>query len=313
MKILFKIVLILYWVTLPVFAQVIFENQQSGTPTVFKVKPTDMKLCEDFDLSTGECSGDNVFTFLKTMTADNGRCDIAGVTENSIACNYGPTSNIPLNVTYNYSRITLDRTMWLKGTVTNVTKQFTSSDSCHTNSANTQANGSIASEGSLTGSPSTQAIKFTNGPGNEDFLGNGSKSSANTIDTYGNTCYNDSSNQGCAWGSVTTLDTYGSTVFDGTNPHPASDYSFTANYTTPPGGVWQSGLSTNDETLVIIYKLTTPFTRTNSDIAPLITMSFDVTDALDAQFIYANEAGSDPIEACSIYIGNPGVSITISE
>ena len=42
-------------------------------------------------------------------------------------------------------------------------------------------------------------------------------------------------------------------------------------------------------------------------------MSFDVTDALDAQFIYANEAGSDPIEACSIYIGNPGVSITISE
>ena len=53
MKILFKIILILYWVTQPVFAQVIFENQQSGTPTVFKVKPTDMKLCEEFNLSTG--------------------------------------------------------------------------------------------------------------------------------------------------------------------------------------------------------------------------------------------------------------------
>ena len=53
MKMLFKISLILSWITLSVHAQVLFENQQSGTPTVFKVKPTDMKLCEDFDLSTG--------------------------------------------------------------------------------------------------------------------------------------------------------------------------------------------------------------------------------------------------------------------
>ena len=313
MKMLFKISLILSWITLSVHAQVLFENQQSGTPTVFKVKPTDMKLCEDFDLSTGVCTGDNVFTFLKTMTADNGRCDIAGVAENSIACNYGPTDNIPLNVTYDYARITLDRTMWLQGTVINETKQFTSSDSCHTNSANIQADGSVASEGSLTGSPSTQALIFLNGPGNEDFLGNASKSAANTIDTYGNTCYNDYTNQGCAWSSVATLDTYGSTVFDGTNPFPASDYNFSADYSTPPGGIWQSGLSTNDETLVIIYKLTAPFRRTNADIAPLITMSFDVTDALDVQFVYAKEAGLDAIETCSVFVGNPGVSITISE
>ena len=44
-----------------------------------------MKLCGDFDLTTGACTGDNIYTVVKTLTADDGRCDIAGVEQGAVA------------------------------------------------------------------------------------------------------------------------------------------------------------------------------------------------------------------------------------
>ena len=93
----------------------------TGDPDMFKVKPISMQLCEDWTRSTGACSGDNIYTITKTMTADDGRCDIAGATANAIACTFGTFDSpvLPSGVTYPYIRVELSRTIWLRGTVTN--------------------------------------------------------------------------------------------------------------------------------------------------------------------------------------------------
>ena len=57
-----------------------------GTPTVFKVKPLSMQLCESFDVSTGICNGENDVTFTPNVADDNGRCDLAGVAPGAVAC-----------------------------------------------------------------------------------------------------------------------------------------------------------------------------------------------------------------------------------
>ena len=311
MKLIYSFIIIIFS-TFLLNAETVWENQQSSTPSVFKVKPTDMKLCSDFDALTGVCTG-NVYTFVKTMTADNGRCDIAASVPGAIACNYGPTKDIPIGIEYIFARIELERTMWLQGTVENETKNNTTSDFCFTNSNNTQSDYLTVSEGSTTsGSASEQAMIFPNGPGNNHFQGNATKTTANTTDTYSNTCFNDDSNPGCAWLKVDSLDSYGSEGFDGTNPG-SYDYFNSMDYSTPVDSVWQSGLADSDSHLVIIHRLTSPFTRTTTEVDPLIKMTFDVTDALDAQFVRATEAGLDAYETCVNYVGNPGVSITVTE
>ena len=155
------------------FAGTSWDYNQSGTPTVFKVKPIQMWLCENYNLTTGVCTGDNVHNIQSTVTADNGRCDIAAAPgTGAVACNMGSTASVPKGITYNYVRMELDRTMWLSGTVTNSGSNADLA-SCHTDSSNVAASG-YADEGSTGGTASTQALRFMSGPGNEDFQAMGS-------------------------------------------------------------------------------------------------------------------------------------------
>ena len=91
-----------------------------ATPSVFKVKPISMKLCESFDVTTGLCNGSNDVEFSPNVATDNGRCDLAGVAPGAVACSATGASNIPKNVTFNFMRVVISRTMWLTGTVTPV-------------------------------------------------------------------------------------------------------------------------------------------------------------------------------------------------
>ena len=122
----------------------------TGDPDIFKVKPISMQLCEDWNRSTGVCEGDNTYTIVKTMTADDGRCDIAGATQNAIACTFGSFDSpvLPSAVTYPYIRVELSRTMWLRGSVTNTNSPSSTGVSiCHTDGTKTQANNSQNAEG----------------------------------------------------------------------------------------------------------------------------------------------------------------------
>ena len=84
-------------------------------------------------------------------------------------------------------------------------------------------------------------------------------------------------------------------------------------YYVPVGSIWQSGLEENDTSLTLIYLLSSPYTRSSADIFPTVTMSFDVTNAMDAHFIRSEEAGKDDVSTCTIFVGNPGVTISISD
>ena len=84
-------------------------------------------------------------------------------------------------------------------------------------------------------------------------------------------------------------------------------------YFAPTANIWQSDLVESDTSMVLIYKLTSPYARSSADIFPTIKMSFDVTDALDADFIKSEEAGKDDVKTCTLYVGNPGVTISITD
>ena len=297
-------------------AETFWDNDQTANPTVFKVKPTDMKLCGDFDLTTGACTGDNIYTVVKTLTADDGRCDIAGVEQGAVACNYGPTNSMPVGETYNYARFELDRTMWLKGTIAN-SGGNSGMASCHTDSSNTQSSNSSSAEGSVGGTPSTQAITFLNGAGNDTIIGNATKTSANNSDAEDNLCAANPARSGCGFSYIQSLKDQGSihlgTDEGSTQTFGDQDYWMLTRYYVPEGSIWQSGLEENDTSLTLIYLLSSPYTRSSADIFPTVTMSFDVTNAMDAHFIRSEEAGKDDVSTCTIFVGNPGVTISISD
>ena len=309
------LILVILFISPNIYANTFWDNNLSATPSVFKVKPNDMKLSGDFSLSTGECTGENIYTITKTMTADNGRCDIAGVEENAIACNYGPTNNMPVGEEYKYLRVELDRTMWLKGTVTNSGSNSELS-SCHTDSSNTQSANNIYAEGSVGGTESVQAINFVNGPGNEAFIGNATKTTSNTDESYINACNSDPNSQACSFGYINSLKTQGSVhrgpAASGGNMS-SYDYWMITAYIAPSENIWQSDLEEDDTQMVLIYLLSSPYTRASSDIFPTIRMSFDVTDALDADFIKSTEAGKDDVKTCTLYVGSPGVNISVTD
>ena len=130
-----------------------------ATPTVFKVKPLSMTLCESFDVTTGLCNGANDEEFSPNVVSDNGRCDIAGVAPGSVACSATGANTIPKNVTFNFMRVIISRTMWLTGTVTPVDANGGTIDwgsggdydgnleSCVTSSELTNTNGNSAPVG----------------------------------------------------------------------------------------------------------------------------------------------------------------------
>ena len=184
-----------------------------GTPTVFKVKPINMTLCESFNLTTGVCTGDNDVLFTPQIGGD-GICDIASAAPGSVACRASGTSAIPKNVTFNYMRMTIGRTMWLSGSVSSSGAEWQSGgaydgsiSSCVTSSSNTNTNGSSAPVGATSGTASEQAIYFINGPGNDSETGNASNSSWATARGNDSTqaCQVDWTNSGVGGGDYSTL------------------------------------------------------------------------------------------------------------
>ena len=302
-----------------------FEFDQDD-PTIFKVKPMNMQLCEDWDRSTGECVGDNTYTITKTLTADDGRCDIAGVAPNAIACNYGSFNNpkLPSGVTYSYIRTELSRSMWLKGTVTNTNDPSVSGVSqCHTDGSHTQANNSQNAEGNTASdfTPTLQKFNFVNGPGNEATiaagLDNGTKTAANTNANYFTTCINDLNAQACYWNTVPSLVTQGATHFGlaidgnaGTANWLSKDYYMHTPYYASTEHIWMSDLDEADTTLVLMYVLETPY-LTKPGVTPTLKMSFSVKDALDADFFKSEVEGEEDVASCALYVGSPGVSMSL--
>ena len=322
-----------------------------ATPSVFKVKPISMKLCESFDVTTGLCNGSNDVEFSPNVATDNGRCDLAGVAPGAVACSATGASNIPKNVTFNFMRVVISRTMWLTGTVTPVDANGGTIDwgsggdydgnlqSCVTSSELTNTNGNSApvgvavSSGSQT--PTEQAMFFLNGPGNDTFQGNAnadswSESRGNSLEDpaatpdFNAACgSNDfSSFANLYWADVTPLDNAGYTKTTSSfcgNYSYYNDYSSTwLNFDTRVEEVrqqiWQGGLEASDEGLVMIYKLSEPFTRT-LDRTPTLRMAFDVTNSLRAQFsqYVADEDPAPGTEFCTLDVGRPSVSISVTE
>ena len=307
-----------------------FEDGE-GNPDIFKVNPIGMQLCDDWDRSTGECVGDNTYTITKTMTADNGRCDIAGATANAVACTFGTFDSpvLPSGVTYAYIRAELSRTMWLRGTVTNSNSpSSTGVAQCHTDGSNTQANHSQNAEGNISSdfTPTLQAFTFVNGPGNEATvaagLDDGTKTTPNSNTNYQSTvCSANASAQACSWNSLPSLVAQGAQHFIGssngsqvsgvgTSTWGAHDYYMSAPYYVSPEHIWASDLEEADTSLVLMYVLDTPYT-TKAGITPTLKMSFSVENALDANFIKSEVAGKDDVTTCSLYVGRPGVSMLL--
>ena len=302
----------------------------TGNPDVFKVKPISMQLCEDWTRSTGACSGDNIYTITKTMTADDGRCDIAGATANAIACTFGTFDSpvLPSGVTYPYIRVELSRTMWLRGTVTNTNSPSSTGLSvCHTDGSNTQANNSQNAEGNVTVdfTPTLQSLTFVNGPGNEATIAagadNGNKTTANTDTSYTNTCIGDASAQACSFNTLPSLIAQGAQHFIGaTNGSQTSgvgtadwnsrDYFMSAPYYASTEHIWMSDLEAADTSLILMYVLATPYT-TKAGITPTLKMSFSVEDALDVDFFKSEVGGKDDVLGCTVYVGSPGVSMSL--
>ena len=302
----------------------------TGNPDMFKVKPISMQLCEDWNRSTGACSGDNTYTIVKTMTADDGRCDIAGATQNAVACTFGSFDSpvLPSGVTYPYIRVELSRTMWLRGTVTNTNSPSSTGLSvCHTDGNNTQANNSQNAEGNVTVAftPTLQQLTFVNGPGNEATIAagadNGTKTTANTDTSYTTTCVNDASAQACSWNTMSSLVAQGANHFIGasngsqisgvgTSNWGSKDYYMSAPYFASTEHIWMSDVEEADTSFILMYVLATPYT-TQAGITPTLRMSFSVTGALDADFVKSEVGGQDDVLTCTVYVGSPGVSMLL--
>ena len=71
-----------------------------------------------------------------------------------------------------------------------------------------------------------------------------------------------------------------------------------------------SDLDEADTTLVLMYVLETPY-LTKPGITPTLKMSFSVKDALDADFFKSEVAGEEDVASCALYVGSPGVSMSL--
>ena len=359
MKRLFLICLPVTLIFLSISSYLQANNNVSGnwtlgayaTPSVFKVKPISMKLCESFDVTTGLCNGSNDVEFSPNVATDNGRCDIAGVAPGAVACSATGANNIPKNVTFNFMRVEISRTMWLTGTVTpedanggtiawgNGDDYDGNIQSCVTSNALTNTNGNSAPIGvavtSGSQTPTEQAMFFLNGPGNDTFQGNASSDSwaesrgnsledpAATPDWIAACGSSDfSSLVNLYWADVTPLDNAGYTK---TTSSSCGNYSYYNDYSstwldfdtgveTVRQQIWQGGLESSDEALAMVYKLTEPFTRT-LDRTPTLKMAFDVTNSIRAQFsqFVADEDPAPGTEFCTLDVGRPSVSITVTD
>ena len=263
-----------------------------GTPSVMSFDMQSMKLCESVSPSTGACVGDNTYTFTKTMI---GRCDIAATeTANTNACVFADTTaGITKDITYNYVRVSMTRDVWLSGTVTTTNSNIPEgSRKCSTSSSITNS-GTEFPMGAISSTPSTQITTFSNGVGNDTFVG-GITDPANLPNT--------SSGATQVLLNLPFLDNLGLVKGD--------HYDWSANYSQPTPHVWQSTLDSADTEVVLIYRLPAPYTKT-TDANPSMKMTFDVTNAISSQWFKVENDNSTFSYACTMYLEKPLVTMAI--
>ena len=263
-----------------------------GTPSVMSFDMQSMQLCESVSPSTGACVGDNTYTFTKTMI---GRCDIAATeTANTNACVFADTTaGITKDITYNYFRVSMTRDVWLSGTVTTTNSNIPEgSRTCSTSSSITNS-GTEFPMGAISSTPSTQITTFSNGVGNDTFVG-GITDPANLPNT------SDGATQVLL--NLPFLDNLGLVKGD--------HYDWSANYSQPTPHVWQSTLDSADTEVVLIYRLPAPYTKT-TDANPSMKMTFDVTNAISSQWFKVENDNSTFSYACTMYLEKPLVTMTI--
>ena len=291
-----------------------FSSSSKATPTVFEVKPISMKFCESFNLSTGACNGTNDFTFTKTYTANDGWCDIAAAATGTTACEFGPTSGMTVGATYNYVWMELDRSFRMTGVVANSDSNI-NYDYCATSSSNVNTDGT-PNLGSNAATASKQSIYFINGVGNDT-----SGSSYNNSSTTGSTSQscNPNTGSGCVFNEHKELKEAGYQTVPAKNP---PDYTYSTDYgctwCEAAGGesdkIWQSELTSSDTSFTLIYKMDAYTVK--SGINPIVEMSFNVANGLEAQFSkFTNNDESPAVvtNSCTLNVGNPVVTITVSD
>lgn len=289
-----------------------FSNNSKTTPTVFEVKPISMKFCESFNLSTGACNGANDYTFAKTYTANDGWCDIAAAATGTTACDFGPTSGMTAGATYNYVWMELDRSFRMTGVVANSDSDI-NYDYCATSSSNINTDGT-PSLGSNSATASKQSIYFINGVGNDTTgsVYNNSSTTGSTIQS----CTNETPSR-CVFNEHKLLKEAGyDTVPSGTHYTYTTDYG--CAWCAEAGGesdkIWQSELISSDTSFTIIYKMDAYTAK--SGINPIVEMSFNVANGLEAQFskfINNDESPAVVTNSCTLNVGNPTVTITVSD
>ena len=271
-----------------------------GTPTQMEFDVQSMQMCEDFNPATGICTGSNDYTFNKTMT---GGCDIAATASaNTNACSYSNTSaGITKNIGYKYMRVTMSNTINLNASVTATTaanigsgiNEITAGN--RTCSTRTGSNTSIYfATAAVSSTSSSQAFTLPQGPGNDTFVNNITDPTNLPNTTLG--------------GSDVNLNIK---FFDDLGLQKGTHYTFTNNYSTPIAPlIWQSGINADASTFTTIYRLNETYTKT-TDVNPTVKMTFDVTNAVAANWMKYNDSSDNLTYSCAVFIERPLVTFTV--
>ena len=245
-----------------------FTNcEYKGDVTQYLVTMTSAMICQDYNFTTGACTGANDFT----VSTNSKTCDIASVPSNNDVCTYGSLAGMQLGETYNYIRVTLKRDFTIKASLTptasmtdvsgNTNSECTGftirTESDNTNGKTSPPHGVSEAVGS-TNPPESQVVTFMNGQGNDT--------------------------SGCTTACIPTAKDTRVTDCDGTRHTSAvdSNYTYDVRYCTPTSALWLGELTNTQNEFTLIYKLSSPYTV--GITAPKLQMKFDTADTFNGYY-----------------------------
>jgi hypothetical protein len=272
--------------------------EYEGNVTQYSVTMTSARICANYSLTTGACTGANDFL----VGTESKTCDIASVAANNDVCTYGSLSGMPIGETYNYVRVSINRDMTLKATITPTasdedvngnTNAACTGFTIRTESDNTNANDEPpegVTEANASANPAeAQVVTFVNAQGNDT--------------------------TGCSTACIPTVKDQRVTSCDATSHNAASDstYTYSTRYCTPSTALWMGELTDSKNDLVLIYKLSSPYTV--GITTPKLQMKFDTQGTYNAYYDGAHAPNSHGgVSGFSmIFPGEPKVSFTLIE
>ena len=270
--------------------------EYKGDVTKYAITMTSAKICQDYNLTTGACSGTKDFT----VGTESKTCDIASVAANNDVCTYGSLSGMEIGETYNYIRVSIARNMTLTATLTP-----TASDTDVVGNTNADCTGfTIRTESDNTNAKNKPPEGVTEA--------NASANPAESqVVTFVNAQGNDTS--GCTTACIPTVKDQRVEDCDATTHTAASDsyYTYSTRYCTPSTALWMGELTNSKNDLVLIYKLSSPYTV--GITTPKLQMKFDTQDTYQAYYDAAHAPNSHNGASgfSMIFPGEPLVSFTL--